>query len=1060
MQWRPDGTRVFTCEQDEEIAQNDVSPAWGITGTPSDWSNLIQTIQFGQLRSFWWSQDGTRLSRCIRVASFNSNITVHDQSATPFDLSVLGASVSKTFPVIPALSGGPADHVWSEDGLRFWLHYVSVPSKLYEFSVTVAFDITTLVSPQNKDFDFGPDANVGITTFEFANDGTFLYAMDGQFLVSWDLPTRFDISTATNFQTGPEVPAANLGIPRGLAARSDNTDLSVQGDQNQKRIAWFRLPLPPLTLDPDIDEYTLTTPDINFTIAGNNHLTPWFNIAGDRVYFSRSTSVETWQYKMSPPGNLASITSGFELTHGWGTTQFQRGMAFTPNRAKVYKIRTASSSADSFISADPFSSEEMGEVAGGNPFTMTGVSALAGIGTPVSPLAFVVTPDNLNIFVQSQDVGDRAIYHYLMSVAGDAGTAVFQGQVIDASSEFATQLKGIIYSPSGDKLFILGDDGGTLRIAQYDLNPVFDVTTAVFSGKQITVTPLSQTLLSLFVWKNPAGGFNLYLTWPTGGASNGNQWQYDLYQVSTPAPPPPQANASEYFLNEIGNANPGLSSGTRLDVFWKQDGLKVWTGRQSGTIRQYDVSPAWSIVGSPSDWTLDFETGTITDLRSIWWSPDGTVFAHCQRIPATSMRVTTFDQSATPFDLTVLGASTVATWTPTGGVTPQDIIFSPDGKRLWVQGPIGVTAPILEFELTVGYDMTTLNTVQVKSFTPVGTNTIGFSQDGRKLYTMIGQVLNSFDLSFAFDIDTLNNLIAGPSVPAGNVTVPRGLTFREDNEDIFVAGDQNTRQMAFFRKTTSHNLSDFVFNGEFDTSGGNRLSYEDMWVGPDGLNLYTCRGSIAVPDIFQFSMSPAHDISSLTFVKEDDADGQSPRGIALSESGDALMIYYRNPTNPDAVFRWPTPAPFDIAHNGPRTSLAADFSNAPQGLWFKPDGTQVYLIDNIDSTIYQYNLPTPFEWTGATQTNTFNYLTNTPSASSLTFSTDGFRMYLVDTVNKTIDQYNLPTPFDVSTAVFANETLSLPGSSGGSTPRGVAIRDNFLYVCYQDNQFIEQFKAP
>jgi hypothetical protein len=283
--------------------------------------------------------------------------------------------------------------------------------------------------------------------------------------------------------------------------------------------------------DPDIDAYTLTTADIPFTIAGNNHLTPIFNIAGDRVYFSRTTSWETWQYSMSTPGNLASLS--FELTHQWGVnTQFQRGMTLNKDRSKAYKIRTVSSSGDQFISADPFSVTELGEVAGGNPEVLTGVSGLSvAIGTPTSPVSFVVTPDDLNLFVQSIDPGDRAIYHYQMSVAGDAGTATSQGQALDASSEFATRLLGIIYTPDGSKLFVLGDDGGTLRVAQYDLSTAYDVNTAVYSGIRITVTPLSETLLSLFVWANPSGGFKLYLTWPTGGASNGSAWRYDLYDA-------------------------------------------------------------------------------------------------------------------------------------------------------------------------------------------------------------------------------------------------------------------------------------------------------------------------------------------------------------------------------------------------------------------------------------------------------------------------------------------------------------------------------------------------
>ncbi len=251
-----------------------------------------------------------------------------------------------------------------------------------------------------------------------------------------------------------------------------------------------------------------------------------------------------------------------------------------------------------------------------------------------------------------------------------------------------------------------------------------------------------------------------------------------------------------YVLSEV-QSNPGLSGGTRLDVFWKQDGLKVWTARQADTIRQYDVSPAWGIV--PGDWVFDFTTGSISNLRSIWWSPDGNVFSECIRVPSFSVRITTFDQSATPFDITVLGPSTTKSWTPTGNITPQDHIWSADGLRLWIQGPIGATAPIHEFTVAVSYDASTIVSAQVKTFTPVGTNTLTFSGDGTKLYMMLGQVLNSYDMTIPFDIDTLGNLVAGPNVPAGDVVVPRGLTYREDNGDIFVAGDQNQRKVAWFR---------------------------------------------------------------------------------------------------------------------------------------------------------------------------------------------------------------------------------------------------------------------
>jgi len=533
------------------------------------------------------------------------------------------------------------------------------------------------------------------------------------------------------------------------------------------------------------------------------------------------------------------------------------------------------------------------------------------------------------------------------------------------------------------------------------------------------------------------------------------------------APAPPvgvPGNASEYFLDEISAlGNPGVNTGTRLDTFWRQDGLKVWSifidGSPSHAQRQFDVSPAWGI--DSGDWTLDFTSAAgSSNNRSIWWSPDGTVFSRCIRVPATSQNITTFDQSATPWDFTVLGSVIGSkSWTPTGGSTPGDHIWSDDGLRLWVQSGLG--ARIDEFAVGSAFDPSTITNAQIKSFTPIGGSTLGFSNDGTQLYLMLGQVLNSYDMSIPFDIDTLTNLTAGPDVPAFRVSIPRGLTFRNDNADIFVAGDQgSSRRLGRFAKSTGHNLDDFAFFAEKDVSGMDvdLDSFESIWVGPDGENLYTVRGSISVDDLFWFEMSPGHDISTLSFTEKNNADGQSPRAVALQEDGSTLFIYYRNPTNPDAVFRWPLSTDWDVDTKGSRTSLAADFSNAPRGLWFKPDGTELFLMDDADTVVYQFNLPTPWDFTGATQTNTFNYSGQSGSSSDLTFSTDGTKMYLCNAADQEIIQYNLTVPFDVSSAQFSGQFLSLPGGSG-VTPRGVAIRDNFLYVCYGDNEVIEQFKV-
>ena len=243
--WKRDGTKVWTAKLGNQIRQSDVSPAWGIV--PGDWSFDVGTGAIADLRSVWWSPDGTKLSICTRFPSAFFRITVHDQSATPHDLTVLGASTNKAFS--PGAAGGPQDHAWSTNGLKMWVHYpsnflVQGLSVLLEYTATLAFDPTTL-TPTNgvaAFFDFAPDAGLDLHTFAFSTDGTKIYGMDGQFLVSWDLSPAFDITSAGNFQTGPTVAAASLSIPKGLNVRPDNGDIYIAGDQGvDRRMAWFRI---------------------------------------------------------------------------------------------------------------------------------------------------------------------------------------------------------------------------------------------------------------------------------------------------------------------------------------------------------------------------------------------------------------------------------------------------------------------------------------------------------------------------------------------------------------------------------------------------------------------------------------------------------------------------------------------------------------------------------------------------------------------------------------------------------------------------------------------------
>lgn len=105
------------------------------------------------------------------------------------------------------------------------------------------------------------------------------------------------------------------------------------------------------------------------------------------------------------------------------------------------------------------------------------------------------------------------------------------------------------------------------------------------------------------------------------------------------------------------------------------------------------------------------------------------------------------------------------------------------------------------------------------------------------------------------------------------------------------------------------------------------------------------------------------------------------------------------------------------------------------GLTFKPDGTQVYILADGDNTIYQYNLPVPWDITSissitpSSSAELDSYLrTRTSNNYSLTqptgvaFSSDGSLMTIVDNFDRKIVQFTLSIPWTVSSRTFTNTT--------------------------------------
>ena len=123
---------------------------------------------------------------------------------------------------------------------------------------------------------------------------------------------------------------------------------------------------------------------------------------------------------------------------------------------------------------------------------------------------------------------------------------------------------------------------------------------------------------------------------------------------------------------------------------------------------------------------------------------------------------------------------------------------------------------------------------------------------------------------------------------------------------------------------------------------------------------------------------------------------------------------------------------------------------SPRGFTFKPDGTRLYMVGTTGDDINQYDLSTAWDITtaGASTTRALVPLVaalTTPS--SLVFKDDGTKCYVLNNGNDVIYQFSLGTAWDVS-GIFTYDSVSLTVSTQEATPNGIFIGNSGadLYV--------------
>lgn len=113
---------------------------------------------------------------------------------------------------------------------------------------------------------------------------------------------------------------------------------------------------------------------------------------------------------------------------------------------------------------------------------------------------------------------------------------------------------------------------------------------------------------------------------------------------------------------------------------------------------------------------------------------------------------------------------------------------------------------------------------------------------------------------------------------------------------------------------------------------------------------------------------------------------------------------------------------------------------AVTGLFFSPDGLKMYVIGSGVDNVNEYNLTTAWEVSSAVFSTSFKITSQDGAPVSIVFRADGTKMYMLGSTNDAVYQYTLSTPWSVATASYDNISFYTGGQD--LTPQGMSFKSD------------------
>ena len=177
-----------------------------------------------------------------------------------------------------------------------------------------------------------------------------------------------------------------------------------------------------------------------------------------------------------------------------------------------------------------------------------------------------------------------------------------------------------------------------------------------------------------------------------------------------------------------------------------------------------------------------------------------------------------------------------------------------------------------------------------------------------------------------------------------------------------------------------------------------------------------------------------------------------PTGLFFKPDGTLLFVVGRDKNK---VFSYSLTTAWDVStasYTGDSFSVSSQTSVA-SGMHFKPDGTKLYITGENTNSVSEYSLSTAWDITTASFSSGTGVTSEESGVLGVTFKPDGTKFYTVGWRNDYVHVYSMTTAWDISTYSYSGDEFSLLSQVGSPTDIAFNSDGTIMYAVGESNYF-------